>query len=101
MGNSNQGLSRLTHEVAGLAKRFDNPLEHIGLGPMIRDLAHISLLLFDAGGERGTADLMTLVMHVMVVNWAQTLGNFAALGIAKPRFVDGEPMRFKPCASDG
>jgi hypothetical protein len=44
---------------------------------------------------------MTLVVHATVVNWAQTLANLAALGIAKPRFVDGEPMRFKPCASDG
>lgn len=68
MGNSNQGLSRLTPEVAGMEKRFDNPPEHIGLGPMIGDLAHIWLLLFDAGGERGTAALMTLVVCVMVVN---------------------------------
>jgi hypothetical protein len=44
---------------------------------------------------------MPLVVHATVVNWAQTLANLAALGIAKPRFVDGEPMRFKPCASDG
>ncbi len=60
---------------------------------MIGDLAHISLLPFDADVGGGRSNLMRVAVHVMVVNWAQTSAGLAGLGVAKTRLSHSRQKR--------